>query len=83
MIYLNDLIIYSNTFEEHLERLDLIRLKECGLKFTPEKVPFFRKQVSFLGHLVSADGIKTDPEKIEKVKSRPMPKHPEELNSLL
>ena len=49
VIYLDDLIIFSDTFEEHLRRLDLVltRLKECNLKLSPEKCFFIQDKVPF------------------------------------
>ncbi|KAL0200588.1 hypothetical protein M9458_003775, partial [Cirrhinus mrigala] len=70
LIYLDDIIIFSKSFNEHLERLQLAfdRLREHGLKLKPSKCQLVRKEVQYLGHLVSAEGIRTDPEKISKVK---------------
>ena len=75
VIYLDDLIVFADTFEEHLRRLDLIltRLEECKLKLSPEKCFFIQKRVHFLGHVVSEEGIETDPEKIDKVRNWPTP----------
>jgi hypothetical protein len=85
IIYLDDLIVYSDTFEQHIERLDkiLTRLKNCDLKLAPEKCFFFKERVSFLGHVVSEDGIETDPSKIDKIRNWPTPATPEELHSFL
>ena len=85
IIYLDDIIIFSKTFEEHLERLDkvLTRLKSCNLKLAPEKCCFFTDKVKFLGHVVSRNGIETDPEKIDKIKDWPTPKTPSDLHSFL
>lgn len=85
VIYIDDLIVFADTFEEHLRRLDLIltRLHECKLKLSPEKCYFIQSRVSFLGHVVSEDGIETDPAKIEKVKNWPTPSNPDELRSFL
>ena len=85
IIYLDDLIIFSNTFDEHMERLDKVftKLKECNLKLAPEKCSFFKEKVTFLGHVVSKDGIETDPSKIDKIKNWPTPTTPEELHSFL
>ena len=58
IIYLDDLIIFSSTFEEHLERLNLVmsRLHQAGIKLSPEKCQFLQKKVRFLGHVVGPDG---------------------------
>ncbi|KAL0204551.1 hypothetical protein M9458_002569, partial [Cirrhinus mrigala] len=70
LIYLDDIIIFSKSFNEHLESLQLAfdRLREHGLKLKPSKCQLVRKEVQYLGHLVSVEGIRTGPEKISKVK---------------
>ena len=75
-IYLDDLIIFSSSLEEHLERLDRVlnRLKECNLKLIPKKCMFLQTEVKYVGHIVSEKGIRADPEKIDKVKYWPTPK---------
>ena len=85
LVYLNDVIVFSKTFDEHLERLDkvLTRLAQQGLKIKREKCSFLRKEVSYLGYVVSSDGVSTDPEKIDVVKNWPVPKTVKELRSFL
>ena len=85
VIYLDDLIIFSNNYKEHLERLDIVfqRLQECNLKLSPGKCFFLQDKVRFLGHIVGAEGIETDPDKIEKVTNWPRPTNPDELRSFL
>ena len=63
--YLDDIIVYSNTFYEHIERLDrvLTRLLKHGLKLKPEKCKFLHFIVTYVGHQISSDGITTDPDK--------------------
>ena len=77
LIYLDDIIIFSSTFEEHIERLQAVfeRLQEHNLKLKPSKYELFKERVSYLGHVVSEEGIHTDPAKIEAVKSWPLPKN--------
>jgi len=85
VIYLDDLIIFSKTFEEHLQNINTIfnRLREFGLKLAPEKCEFFREKIAFLGHVVSSEGIETDPDKIDKIRNWPSPNTPDELRSFL
>ena len=66
LIYLDDIIIFSDTFDNHLERLEAVfqRLHKYNLKLKASKCEFFRSEVTYLGHVVSQAGIKTDPEKI-------------------
>ena len=84
-IYLDDLIVFSDSFEQHLERLDLIltTLENANLKLAPEKCCFFKPRVNFLGHVLSGNGIGTDPAKIEKVQNWPEPSDPDELRPFL
>ena len=60
LVYLDDVIVYSKTEEDHLQRLQAVfeRFYEHGLKLKPLKCRFLRKQITFLGHEVSADGMK-------------------------
>lgn len=85
VIYLDDLIIFSDSFEQHLERLDIVltRLQQCNLKLSPDKCFFLQERVKFLGHVVSAEGIETDPDKIEKIKNWPRPSNSDELRSFV
>ena len=60
LVYLDDVIVYSKTEEDHLRQLQAIfeRFHEHGLKLKPSKCSFLRKQITFLGHEISADGMK-------------------------
>ena len=63
------MIVYSNSFTEHIEHLRKVlrRLRENGVKLKPRKCKLFRKEVSFLERVVSADGYKLDPSSIAPV----------------
>ena len=65
--YLDDIIVFSKTFEDHLQNLQKVlrRLREHGVKLKPRKCKLFRKEVNFLGQIVSADGYKLDPDNIK------------------
>lgn len=85
LVFLDDLIIFSETLEEHEIRLlhVLNRLKEYGLKLSVEKCKFLQTSVKYLGHIVSQNGVETDPQKIETIKTWPSPKTLKELRSFL
>ena len=74
LIYLDDIIIFSTTFEEHLERLQAVfaRLQDHNLKLKPVKCKLFCSKVSYLGHVVSEAGIHTDPNKIDAIQNWPV-----------
>ena len=75
IIYLDDIIVYSKTPEEHIKRLKGVfeKLKAAGLKLKPSKCEFFKEKITYLGHVVSKEGIETDPKKIAAVKYWPRP----------
>ena len=85
LVYLDDVIVVGRCFDEHLKNLRHVfdRFREAGLKLKPAKCVFCCKEVSFLGHIVSADGITTDPVKTEKVKSWPLPSSRREVQQFL
>ena len=84
-IYLDDVVIFSATFEEHLERLQAVfsRLQEHNFKLKPSKCEFLKSEITYLGHIVSQEGIRTDPEKTEAVKSWPIPKTVKDVRAFL
>ena len=81
LIYLDDVIVHASTFERELERLRLVlsRLRAANLKLNPKKCKLFRYKVRFLGHVVCAEGVTTNPDKIEAVKSWPVPRNAKEV----
>lgn len=85
LVYLDDVIVFGKTLEEHEERLlrVLDRLAEAGLKLSLDKCQFCQPQVTYLGHIVSSDGVATDPSKVEAVKNWPLPTDLKSLRSFL
>ena len=73
LVYIDDLILFSKTFEEHLDHLSqvLSRFRAAGLKLQPKKCTFGQKEVKYLGHIVSENGVATDPAKVQIVKDYP------------
>ena len=76
LVYLDDIIIVGKDFEDHLEKLDqvLSKIQGANLKLSPKKCSLFKRKVNYLGHVISSDGIQTDPEKISAVKDWPTPR---------
>lgn len=85
IVFLDDIIIFSETLEEHERRLlrVLDRLREYGLKLSVDKCKFFQTSVKYLGHIVSRNGVETDPEKTSALKTWPSPTNLKELRSFL
>ena len=85
LLYLDDVIVFSSSVDEHLERLELVlsRLQQEQLKVKLEKCCFFRTEVNYLGHVISNEGVATDPKKISAVKEWQRPSSVKELSSFL
>ncbi|MCW4334348.1 MAG: RNase H-like domain-containing protein, partial [Candidatus Thiodiazotropha endolucinida] len=85
VLYLDDIIVFSKTFDEHMAHLETVfeRLEQSGLKLKAKKCYFFSKEVTFLGHTVSENGIKPDFSKIEAVKCIHRPTNVTELRKFL
>ena len=84
MGYLDDIIIFSKTKEEHshLEEI-FVRLRKFGLKMKREKCSFFKKHIQYLGHLVSDKGFELLPEKLESIRKMPAPRTAKEVKQFL
>ena len=85
IVYLDDIIIFSDTKEEHLKRLEAVfqKLAAGGLKLKPSKCFFFKEEIEYLGHVVSGKGISTNPKKVEAVTKWPTPKTVYDVRSFL
>ena len=85
LLYLDDLLIYSSTPEEHLKTLGnvLKRLKDTGLTLSIKKSQFMKTTLLYLGHLISPEGIRPDPDKINKLPSWPIPKTKKQVQGYL
>ena len=85
LFYLDDICIFAETANQMLDHIELVfsHLKEFNLKIKPKKSYFFQTSVTFLGHILSADGVSPNPEKVSKVKDWPVPKTPKEVHSFI
>lgn len=83
--YIDDIIVFSETLEEHLAKLEKVfrRLREANLTLKPSKCHFLQKEVNILGYTVSAEGIKPDVSKIKAVQEFPRPKKVKDIQSFV
>jgi hypothetical protein len=85
VVFIDDILIYSETAEEHAERLRIVleRLRQNQLYAKFSKCEFWLEKVAFLGHVLTAEGVAVDPEKIEAVLEWQQPKSVTDIRSFL
>ena len=85
MTYLDDIIIFSDTEEEHLAHIEEIfkRLEAADFKMKRSKCDFFKKHIHYLGHLISADGIRPLKDKLDTIHDMPAPHNSKEVKQFL
>ena len=85
VVYLDDILLFSPTFEDHLLLLEKVfkKLRCANLKLKPAKCNLFKEEVFYLSHLVSSDGAHPNPGKVEKVRNWRSPSNAAELRSFL
>lgn len=84
-VYMDDIIIFSTSLQEHIANLKLVfqKLRECKFKIQLDKSEFLRKDVEFLGHVITPQGIKPNPKKIHAIQNFPIPRTVKEIKSFL
>ena len=85
LIYLDDIIVFAKTQQEAITRLGTVfqKLREAGLKLQPSKCELFKTRLLYLGHIVSEDGLRTDPKKVEAIHQWPVPVTVTDVRSFL
>ncbi|GBG73420.1 hypothetical protein CBR_g16136 [Chara braunii] len=85
IVHLDDILIFSKTVEEHVARLDKVRslLRQHKFKINGEKCEFGPTRVLYLGHKISAEGLKPDDEKVTGIRDWPRPQSVTEMRSFL
>ncbi|XP_033212210.1 uncharacterized protein LOC117169812 [Belonocnema kinseyi] len=84
-VYLDDIVVFGSTLEEHNENLVSLfdRLRETGLKLQPDKCEYLRPEFKYLGHLLTEDGVKPNPAKIQAVRDFKPPQNVTQVQSFL
>ena len=85
MMYLDDIIIFSQDELQYLEHLEIVfsRLQEAGLKMKRSKCDFFKSKIHYLGHLISPEGISPLPNKLDSIQHMPVPNSAKEIKQFL
>ena len=84
-VYLDDIVIFGKTIQEHNENLAIVfqRLRELELKLQPGKFEFIKPELEYLGHVVSAEEVKSNPKKLDAVKNFRLPRNATDVKSFL
>ena len=85
LVYLDNIIVFGKTFEQHLQRLGRVfeKLAMAGLELKFNKWQFIQKEVHYLGHIISAEGVHADPAEVITVANYPVPTNGKELRQVL
>ncbi|CAF4150636.1 unnamed protein product, partial [Adineta steineri] len=85
LVYIDDVIIYSSSFEQHIEDLKRVfeALRSANLTLKTSKCYFCRRETKYLGHIITKDGIKPDPDLVKSVIDFPRPKTIRDVQSFL
>ncbi|CAF4878033.1 unnamed protein product [Pieris macdunnoughi] len=84
-VFLDDIVVFASSLQEHEQKLYEVfnRLRKNGLKVQPDKCEFLRKEVAYLGHIISSEGVKPNPDKVHAVDNFPVPKSCKDIKSFL
>jgi hypothetical protein len=85
LVYVDDVLVMSPTFERHIDDLEeaFKRLENIGMTVKPSKCKFACGEIKYLGHLITEEGIRPNPEKVRAIKEMPWPDSAEKMSSFL
>jgi hypothetical protein len=83
-VYLDDVILFGETLQEHHERRREIleKLIQFNLKIEPDKREFMKTELSYLGHVLNSEGVKRDPQNVNAIKEFPSVRNSKDVKSL-
>ena len=83
-VYMDDIVIYGKSLEDHANKFKALLgwLKQAELTLQPEKCHFLKKQITYLGHIISEESVKPDPTKTEAIKNFPFPKRRKNIKQI-
>lgn len=83
--FLDDIVVTGSTLENHLTNLRKVlqKLLDAGFKLNLDKCCFLQREVKYLGHIISAEGLRKDPAKIQAISDAPVPTNVQEVRSLV
>lgn len=83
--YLDDILIYSETLEDHLSHIKQVfeKLRQHDLKLKLKKCSFLKEETKYLGFVITCDGVRPDPDKVKAIKTLPAPKTVKEVGSMI
>lgn len=84
-VYLDDIVIYASDIEEHTKELESVfnRLRQNNLLLQPDKCEFMRKEVAYLGHIITRNGLAPNPDKIRAISNYPRPENQKQIKQFL
>ena len=85
LAFVDDIIVFSETFEDHIKHLEAVfdKLRKANLRLKIAKCEFMKKELNYLGHIISDKGISVDPHKVSAVQNMEPPKNVREVRSFL
>lgn len=84
-VYLDDIVVYGSSLEEHNSKLVSVfnQLRRHNLKLQPDKCEFLHKEIAYLGHIISDNGVKPNPDKVKAIVKIPTPKTQKDVKSFV
>ena len=85
LVYIDDILIFSKTFEEHLTHLQNVfdKLRAARLRLHPKKCNIMLSEIQYLGHILTPEGVKVDEKKIDVIRKYPAPRTVKQVRSFL